>query len=362
MAEASTRQVGEKTYTLQLIRELTDPAGAFAIRFYHGVEPDLDRPVAIEEMVALGQNDRGFDFLDRAGNEAHHLAELGDHPNLAAVYEVVETPNRIWLVFEMPEDATLAETLMRPASPLPTERGIATVIDIALSICQGLATLHRSGLAHRDLSPRSVTIGQPSVLFDLVLAALPSHETYRRGIPSALGYRAPEQNPSQDALSLSGPATDIYALGGLLYHLVTSEPPPIRFSRDPLPMPIARNPAVPAALNAILSDCLAYDADQRPDIAHIRKVLQQVRHTLDVSIAEEEAKPEGDSRTQLLAEHFNQGLPEPPTLPPTPSPWQPKTSLPERSTRIRATQILIAVGGVMLILAVFAILFISRLL
>jgi serine/threonine protein kinase len=146
------------------------------------------------------------------------------HPNLCPVYDVGEFAGFHYLTMPFIEGTPLA-ALIDPDSPWPVPRAAGLVRQLALA----LEVMHQKGVIHRDLKPGNVLIrpdGEP-VLMDFGLARVFTDDSLRLTRTGAtLGtptYMAPEQVAGRQAEQ--GPATDVYALGVILYELVTGEPP-----------------------------------------------------------------------------------------------------------------------------------------
>ncbi|CAD5373197.1 Serine/threonine protein kinase PrkC, regulator of stationary phase [Rubrivivax sp. A210] len=190
------------------------------------------------------------------------------HPDIVAVLDAGETEGRLWLAME----AVPGTSLQRYAKaqrllPLPL------VARIAERIARALAHAHGHGIVHRDLKPANVMVDWPSdtlKLADLGLArrddAAPTATGLMLGTPA---YMAPEQlagNPPT-------PATDLYALGALLYQLVAGRLPHEAPTMGELLRQVAREPVLdlrllkpgtPPALAALIGRLLAKRPQDRP--------------------------------------------------------------------------------------------------
>ncbi len=149
----------------------------------------------------------------RARHEAETIADLA-HPNLAALFDAGRCEQGPYLVYELLEGARLSERLVEtPTAP-------AEAVRIALSVARALSVAHARGVAHHDLTPDRVFLcndGAVKVL-DLGVAHTFGRARLEGGQP---GYVAPEQwrgAPEDER-------TDVYALGALLYRLLTGQLP-----------------------------------------------------------------------------------------------------------------------------------------
>lgn len=102
----------------------------------------LDRPVAIK---SLSPQLVDTEALKRLLREAQAAAKL-THPNVTAVYDVLEDGDRRMIVMEFVEGQTLRKLI-----PLPWERAVA----VALDVCRALSAAHERGIVHRDIKPET---------------------------------------------------------------------------------------------------------------------------------------------------------------------------------------------------------------
>ncbi len=176
---------------LESIDELSpgDDLGAYEIRgligrggmgaVYRATDPSLGRDVAIKSLT------RGFppdaSTLRRFEREAKLLASL-NHPNIAAIYDLLEVEGRSYLVLELVEGETLSERLTRGALELPE------AIHVTTQLVDALEEAHRKGVVHRDLKPSNIKLtpeGRVKVL-DFGLAKAPERgDAQDREAPTA---------------------------------------------------------------------------------------------------------------------------------------------------------------------------------
>ncbi len=151
--------------------------------------------------------------------EAEAIARL-QHPGIVRVYQVAEHEGVPFLVLEYVAGGNLAQKV--GSRPLPAREAAELVKTLARTV----AHAHDQGIIHRDLKPANVlmtTEGQPRIS-DFGLAKQERAELTASGdVLGTPSYMAPEQ--AQGSVRLVGPATDIYALGAILYELVTGRPP-----------------------------------------------------------------------------------------------------------------------------------------
>src|SRR5262249_9506948 len=116
---------------------------------YRARDAKLKREVAIKILPEEFSRDR--DRVSRFQREAEVLASL-NHPNIAAIYDLLEADGAQFLVLELVEGETLAERIAR--GPIPVEEAL----NIAKSICQALEAAHERGIIHRDLKPANIKV------------------------------------------------------------------------------------------------------------------------------------------------------------------------------------------------------------
>lgn len=254
--------------------ELTYPLGHGGMsEVWAGFDEKLDRPVAIKFLRKLTMSDSEQDTaVERFMREARVTARL-DHPGVPSVYDVGHHGDDLYIVMQLVPGVLLAD--------LVAERGWLAVpwaAAIGAQICSVLAVAHAASLVHRDLKPQNVMVtptGAVKVL-DFGVAALLGADVPRLTATShTLGtptYMAPEQALN----STVGPRADLYALGCVLFELLTGDPPyrannPIgmlhRHMNDPIPSVTDRRGGLPHALVDLIRRLLAKDPRHRPGSA-----------------------------------------------------------------------------------------------
>jgi len=152
-------------------------------------------------------------------HEAQAVALL-DHPNVATLYESGESEGgRVFLALAFYEGETLQQKLSR--GPLPLSEAVA----IARQIAQGLAAAHRRQIVHRDVKPANVVVLPDGTvkLLDFGLAKMAGATTLTRlgSSPGTPAYKSPEQTKGEKV----DPRSDLWALGVVLYEMVTGRVP-----------------------------------------------------------------------------------------------------------------------------------------
>ncbi|WP_327225774.1 protein kinase domain-containing protein [Streptomyces platensis] len=252
---------------------------------YRAVDHRLRRTVAVKTLSAeLAMQP---EFLTRFQREAHAAAAL-NHPGVATVHDVGEDAGggaaEPYLVMEYVAGRTLSQVLRD--GPL----AVAQAVDITGQVLAALDHSHRHAIVHRDIKPANVMLtasGAVKVVDFGIAKALSEVATRLTGTGVAVGtpaYLAPEQ--------INGAATDhrtdLYAVGCLLYELLTGRPPytgdsPFSVMHQHLaaePVPPSRlRPELPPAVDALIARALHKRREDRfPDAATMRTALTAAPH------------------------------------------------------------------------------------
>lgn len=236
---------------------------------YKAYQPALERYVAVkvihEQLAAENQ-----DFYRRFQQEAKLVANLR-HPHIVQVYDFGIAEQVPYMVMEYLEGDTLKARLTELAAQgqiMP----LAETRRIFLAVAGALDYAHQQGMIHRDVKPSNVFLTTRSdvVLMDFGIARLTDGTQYTAsgamvGTPA---YMSPEQGQGERGDERS----DIYALGIMLYEMVTGRVPYqadtplaviLKHISDPLPLPETLNPAIPAGAALVIFKALAKDPIDR---------------------------------------------------------------------------------------------------
>ena len=254
--------------------EIISPVGAGGMgEVYRARDSVLKRDVAIKVLPEYWSRDP--DRLRRFEVEAQAAATL-NHPNVISIFHVGRYEGSPYIVTELLQGETLRERLRHGAMPL------REVLDIGGSIAQGLAAAHAAGVVHRDLKPENIFLtkdGRVKLLdfglakFDPVASESGSTATVQQvtnpgHVLGTVGYMSPEQVRGRPADTRS----DIFALGVILYEMVTGRPAFRKetsaetmsaiLKEDP-PAISQHSSTTPPGLQRVIARCLTKNAEQR---------------------------------------------------------------------------------------------------
>jgi serine/threonine-protein kinase len=247
---------------------------------WRAYDETLGRQVAVKVLSPRLAGDRTF--RERLRQEALAAARLS-HPNITGIFDFGESPlsERLTVPYVVMEliDGESVSARLRRQGPLPWREAVV----IGAEVASALATAHARGVVHRDVTPANVMLtGSGAKVVDFGISALiGQRDTAPDG--SLLGtpaYLAPERLGGTQVL----PATDMYALGLLLYRMVTARLPwPAENTTEALrahlyadPEPLPDLPGLPAAVIDLCMRCLAKNPDDRPAAAEVTATLAAV--------------------------------------------------------------------------------------
>jgi eukaryotic-like serine/threonine-protein kinase len=298
--------------------EIQSPLGEGGMgEVYRARDTRLDRSVAIK--VLASHLSSSPELKQRMEREAKAISAL-NHPHICHLYDVGSQDGTEYLVMELLEGETLSQRLTR--GPMP----ISEVLRIGIAIAEALEAAHRQGIVHRDLKPGNVMLTKSGAkLMDFGLAkstaaglggavmgapllsaaktmsgASPmSPLTTAGSIVGTIQYMSPEQIEGKEADGRS----DLFALGAVLYEMVTGARPfagksqisvaSAILEKDPEPIS-ALQPLTPAALEYTIHACLAKNPEDRFQTAHDVK-LQLIWIAQN---ATQDRRPNGNEETK----------------------------------------------------------------
>jgi len=240
----------------------------------------IRRYVALKLLSRAG---RSTDAHDRFMREARAAGAL-QHPNIVTIYDLGESDSQLFIAMELVDGRDLS-SLIALSEPLALERKL----DIVIEVLQGLSYAHERGVIHRDVKPSNVRIASDGSvkIMDFGIARLQSADVTGSGaIVGTPTYMAPEQITN----GAIAPATDIFAVGcllyellsyrkpfegetvhGVLYQVLTTDPKPLR----------TMAPSIPAALERVVGKALNKVPEERFETARqMQSALFSIRAAL----------------------------------------------------------------------------------
>jgi eukaryotic-like serine/threonine-protein kinase len=245
---------------------------------YRALDETLQRQVAIKLMNREVATDS--DQLERFRREARAVAQLS-HPHIVGVIDAGEDEGRPYIVFEYVEGETLKDRIRRQGR-LPIAEAVAYAIEIA----RALGAAHARHIVHRDVKPQNVLIDEEgsAKVTDFGIARTLDEEglTADGRVLGTTDYVSPEQALGHDVTGQS----DLYAVGVVLYEMLTGEVPfkgenqvavAMKHVRESLPDVQVKRPEVSAALAAVVDRATAkHQEDRYGDDAELIADLEDV--------------------------------------------------------------------------------------
>ena len=246
---------------------------------YRGVHEKLGREAAVK---ILGGGSQDPNFKTRFLNEARLQAGL-HHPNVATLYDFRENGDDLVIFMELVDGECLDELVTKRAFT------VDEALTVFASICEAIAYIHEHGIIHRDIKAQNAKLTSRGVVklldFGIAKDSRSQGLTQTGGVIGTPNYLSPEQLEGSQA----SPQTDIWALGILLYEMLTGQLP---FKGDTLGGLVRKitqceftppeniNPAVPRDVASIVTRCLKRDPAARYGTA--RELAESVRKVLNI--------------------------------------------------------------------------------
>jgi serine/threonine-protein kinase len=253
---------------------------------YLATDQRLERRVAIKIMHGHLSDDSTF--KNRFVQEARSAARLAN-PHVVSVFDQGQDSDMAYLVMEYLPGITLRDLL--------SERGTLSaqqVVDIMDAVLTGLAAAHRAGIVHRDVKPENVLLADDGriKISDFGLARAASANTATgQALLGTIAYLSPELVTR----GIADTRSDIYALGIMMYEMLTGEQPykgeqPMQIAyqhaNDSVPRPSARNPEVPDELDDLVLWATERDPEQRPaNAGELLERLHEIEGRLGFSVS-----------------------------------------------------------------------------
>ncbi|HUL92225.1 MAG TPA: protein kinase [Burkholderiales bacterium] len=270
-AEGRSQRIGR----FELVRELGRGAQGtvFLARDTH-----LGREVALKTVNVEGYDPGERTELTRMLLDEARIVSKLQHPNLVTLYDAGEHAGAPYLVFEYVEGTTLAQALREKGS-LPPPQAVA----IAIGVLRGLACAHGMHVLHRDIKPGNIMLTSDNTprVMDFGIACHATGGKAPEGLAGTPSYMAPEYVQG----GAFQPASDVFALGAVLYEMLTGRPP-VKGStaqatlqlivKQDFERPSRANPKVDEQLDALVMKALAKRPEDRyPDPGRMAEALER---------------------------------------------------------------------------------------
>lgn len=251
---------------------------------YKGYQPGLDRFVAVK--VLHSHLSEEADFITRFQREAKSVASL-HHPHIVQVFDFDVQDGNYYMVMEYIEGGKTLKEILHELGAQPRGLAVEQTLDIVAKVADALDYAHSQGMIHRDIKPSNILVrdlSQP-VLGDFGIARIVG-QTGLTGSGAMIGtpaYMSPEQGRGEQADARS----DIYALGIVLYEMLTGRPPYdadtpygviLKHINDPIVPPHVLIGTLPPDVERIALKSLAKDPSDRYQSAG--EMRDALRHAL----------------------------------------------------------------------------------
>ena len=241
----------------------------------------LDRPVAVK--ILHEQFKRDTEFIQKFHREAQAAARLS-HPNIVNIYDVGVMEESHYIVMEYVPGSTLKDRIKEEG-----HLQVETALRVARDIASALAHAHANNLVHCDIKPHNILMmpdGSAKVAdFGIARAVTESTMTYTGNVVGSVHYFSPEQAKG----TMITPRSDVYALGVVLYEMLTGKLPftgetPVGIAMKHLqeqPVPVRQlDNTIPPVVEAIVSRMMNKDPNMRPGSKEIVNDITQALQML----------------------------------------------------------------------------------
>lgn len=258
-------------------------SGGMAV-IYESRDEELGRKVAVKMLrPSLIKND--VTFLERFRQEARSVANL-QHPNIVTVHDTGNDGPNHYIVMEFVDGRDLKK-IIKMHGALSVERAL----DLSIQICAGIGFAHRAGLVHADIKPQNILVTKDDnvKITDFGIAqALTETQAYdpnerQEVVWGSPHYFAPEQARGERPT----PASDVYAIGIVMFEMLTGRLPfsgptqhdlAMAHIRERVPMVTEINPGVPESLARIVFKVMSKNPSDRYGMAdQLGRVLETYR-------------------------------------------------------------------------------------
>ncbi len=250
-------------------------------RVYRAIDKLIDDEIALKLIRPEIAADRRT--LEQFGRELKSARRVV-HKNVGRMHDLSEERGIHFITMEYVPGQDL-KALMRQTGRLT----VGKALFLAKQVCSGLAEAHRLGIVHRDLKPGNIMIDREgnARIMDFGLAlSFAGDQSRELGLAGTPAYMSPEQLDSREV----DPRADIYAVGVILYEMLTGRRPVAgetpaaiiaEHRSEPPPDPAALNPQIPVPLARLIMRCLKKDRDERfPDAEALLAEMEKVEAKL----------------------------------------------------------------------------------
>lgn len=254
---------------------------------YKGFDPFVQRDVAVK----VARHDPSKIASSTSTEESRHsffvearAAGMLQHPHIVGLYDAGAEGDLSYIVMEYIDGDTLMPMCKKSGTRMPVEQ----VVEIAFKCAKALDFSHGKGVMHRDIKPSNIMLTKDGVpkIMDFSIAEINAQPGAMGGVVGSPSYMSPEQVRAE---SLT-PASDLYGLGAVMYHLLTGEPPfnaqeiqklfVLIKSQPPPPLAIT-HPELPPQLCEIVMRLLQKDpADRYPSGMELAIALTRLHEKL----------------------------------------------------------------------------------
>lgn len=217
-------------------------------------------------------------------SEARNIARFNTHPNIVHIYDFFEENATAYFVMEYFEGSPLKDYI-KQARKQGQVIEPESALYVVKSLLNALKTTHATGIIHRDIKPGNIYILPDGTvkLFDFGAARFADEETERtRTVIITPGYAPPEQYQKK---SKQGPYTDIYAVGALMYEMLTGVKPMESINRkiiDEVENPSRLNQLIPKEISSVIMRAMAIAPEIRfKSVEDFEKALLSPKHVRD---------------------------------------------------------------------------------
>jgi tetratricopeptide (TPR) repeat protein len=243
----------------------------------------------------------------RVTREARAMGRLGDHPNIVTIHDMGDHEGQPYIVIPVMTGGDVEGLIEKaPEHRLPIEQALG----ITKAVCRGLEFAHSKGIIHRDIKPGNIWLGADGTAkigdFGLALAVDLSRLTQPGMMVGTVTYMPPEQAMGGNVTAKA----DLYALGAMLYEMVTGRPPFVgddsiaiigQHINTPPVSPTWHRADLPPALETLILQLLEKDPEKRPESA---TVVLQALEAIEAGKAQKEPPTEAPAENPLYRRVF----------------------------------------------------------